>query len=233
MNKLTLILTLLSLPAAAGIAQQSEAELLKQLDTINTGATPAPVPVRAKAADDPAQKPPTEITATKGATYEEKTHKAVFTGDVHVNDPQFKIICDKLTAFLRDSAASGGGAAAKASPDPKSSPTSKPGDAPAKGGGGLRSAIAEGNVTIIQDKPAQNGGEAEHNVGKAQRADYDADSGDVTLKGMPQVQQGVNTQIATDDSTVMIMNRDGRTMKTIGPSKTLIQDNSDTNSKKK
>jgi hypothetical protein len=79
-------------------------------------------------------------------------------------------------------------------------------------------------VVIVQDKPAANGGQPEHDVGIALKADYNADTGDVVLTGWPRVSQGINTQIATSPDTVMTMNRDGHTMKTHGPSRTVIQE---------
>ena len=93
---------------------------------------------------------------------------------------------------------------------------------------GLQRAIAEGNpdypVVIVQDKPGVNGAAPEHDVGIALKADYNADTGDVVLTGWPRVSQGINTQIATSAETVMIMNKDGQTMRTIGPSRTVIQE---------
>lgn len=234
MMKLTFVLTMCALLAVHGFAQPTEGELLQRLDTINTGAGASPAPGLAMPTPGPGAKPPTEITATKEATYDEKTHVAVFIGEVRVNDPQFKISCDKLTATMRDSTAR----APAPSPAPKASPATalakespQPGAAKPGGGGGLKHAIAEGHVVIIQDKPAADGQPPQHSYGRAQRAEYDSDSGDVTLTGWPQVQQGINMQIATEESTVMVMNRDGHTMRTKGPTKTVIQDQPDTNSK--
>src|SRR5581483_4162452 len=219
MSKFLFVLFSLTGCAAIAFAQQDpgEADLLKKLDAINSTAglspssTPAPSPDKKSTSDQ--QQGPTEITATKEATYDEKTRMAVFTGDVHVNDPQFKITCDKLTAFLREQATSSHAAASPAAsptPKPKASPAASPRGGGSTGtGSGLKSAIAEGHVVIIQDKPAANGEAAQHNVGKCQRAEYNADTGDVTLIGWPQVQQGINMQVATEEGTVMIMNKDG------------------------
>src|SRR4051794_31452427 len=54
-----------------------------------------------KAAPTPDPKAPTEITCVKETTFDEKTRVAVFLGEVKVNDPQFKLSCDKLTAYLK------------------------------------------------------------------------------------------------------------------------------------
>jgi lipopolysaccharide export system protein LptA len=174
--------------------------------------------------------------------YDEKTRVAVFTGDnygVFVKDPQFTVNCNKLTAFMRKAAGASapgtpgaprakGKAAAAAGP--KASPGGKrsaPDTAAAKSGG-LQRALAEGNadqpVVIVQEKPATNGEQAQHNVGIAEKADYNADTGDVVLTGWPRVSQGINTQIATSKDTIMTMNRDGHTMKTKGPSRSIIQE---------
>jgi lipopolysaccharide export system protein LptA len=171
-------------------------------------------------AADVAQKAPTEITASQEASFDEKTRKAIFIGEVHVNDPQFNLVCDKLTAFLKKSTGPNG---AKDAPAPNATP--KPAVGP-DDSGGLEKAIAEGHVVITQDKPNPDGGEPTHYIGRGSRVEYDAKTGDVTLTGWPQVQSGINNQVATDQSTVMILNRDGR-MKTIGPSKTVIQEEQD------
>ena len=161
----------------------------------------------------------TEITATSEATFDQQSHKAVFTGNVRVKHPQFTLTSDKLTAFLKKEAV-GGHAAAK--PAEKTGTTSKNRELPG-GGGGLEKVIAEGNVVIVQDRPAQAGGEPVHYVAKAARAEYESSTGNVTLSGWPQVAQGINMQVATEESTIMILNQDGK-MTTSGGSKTLIQD---------
>jgi lipopolysaccharide export system protein LptA len=176
----------------------------------------------------PAEKPkptenkgPTEITATSEASFDEKAHKAVFIGNVRVKDPQFTLTSDKLTAFLKNQDAK-----AAVTPTPAASPASSPANgntaSSREGAGGLERAIAEGNVVIIQDKLDDNG-KPIHYVGKAAKAEYNATTGDVVLSGWPQVQQGINNHISTEESTVMTLNRNGR-MKTSGGSRTLIQD---------
>ncbi len=204
-----------------------ESDLLKKIDTFDSAAdaksSPAAGNTTKKTASksDAQQKGPTEITSTKEATFDNKTRQAVFTGNVHVKDPEFSITCEKLTAFLHDTTA-----AKSDSPAGKSPPAASKEKGNGDGAGGLDRAVAEGKVTIIQDKPGENGGAVKRYVGKAERAEYDAATGDVKLTGWPQIQQGINTQIATEASTVMILNRDGR-MKTQGGSKTVIQEQAD------
>lgn len=150
---------------------------------------------------------PTEITASKETTFDEKTRKAVFVGDVSVKDAQFHLTCEKLTAYLRrDSSRRGAGGSG---PDT---------------GGGLERAVAEGGVVIVQEK-VDDKGEVTRYVGKARKAEYDASTGNVTLSGWPQIQQGINTQVATEEGTVMILNQKGA-LQTRGASKTVISDSS-------
>ncbi len=212
-----------------------------------TAGEDAAKPKKAKAAGDAdaGPKKPTEITASKETTFNEQTRIAVFTGDVKVNDPQFNLTADKLTAYLKKPApepdkktarknkeAAAAAAAAGASPipvkDPKAASPAKA-DANNGPGSGLERAVAEGNVIITQDKVDENG-QVTHYIGKGAKADYNATTGDMVLTGWPQIQQGVNNQVATEEGTVMIMNRNGQ-LKTYGASKTVIQDQSEMNPK--
>ena len=263
--------TLHLLPAACFLAGSAFAQIQSSpspdlfRDTGGTsldgGTSPSPAPSAgkgegkdAKGSKDAAGKPsgPTIITSTGDMTYEERTHCAVFTGPdygVFVQDPQFTVNCDKLTAYMRHAATPGqpGGTASlaakmkagkgskpaatpRATPAPKASPGPK-GKGAAKDAdkaSGLQRAVAEGNpdhpIVIRQEKPAANGAEPEIDIGIAQKADYDADTGDIVLTGWPKVSQGINTQIATSEGTVMVMNRNNNTMKTHGPSRTVIEE---------
>lgn len=87
---------------------------------------------------------------------------------------------------------------------------------------GLQKVIAIGNVTVVQEKKNDRG-DLVKSVGKCGKATYDTVSGDVTLEEWPQIQQGINSQIATQQNTVMILNAKGRS-RTIGGSRTVIVD---------
>ena len=88
---------------------------------------------------------------------------------------------------------------------------------------GIERAVAEGNVVIVQrtKDDAENKGA----VGRAQRAEYVPATGRATISGSPQIQQGINSHIATSPGTRMILHRDGRAS-TVGPSRTVITDSS-------
>jgi len=85
---------------------------------------------------------------------------------------------------------------------------------------GIDRAVAEGNVVIVQQTESRD---QEAAVGRAERAEYVPSTGTVTLIGRPEIQQGINRHLAANDSTRMILNRDGRAT-TEGPSRTVITD---------
>ena len=184
------------------------------------------------------EKKPTEILCSKETTFDGKTRIAVFVGDVKVTDPQFNLVCQKLTAYLKKeagpekAAAKSGTAGAISSPAP--SPVAKAEGKP-KGdnkseASGLDRAVAEGEVVITQDKMDPNSGEVTHYVGRGAKADYNSATGDMVLTGWPQIQQGLNNQVATEEGTIMIMNREGH-LRTQGRSKTILQSDSDKSDK--
>jgi lipopolysaccharide transport protein LptA len=90
---------------------------------------------------------------------------------------------------------------------------------------GMEVVEATGHVVIIQDNTDKNG-KTTKAIGHAESATYVPASGEVTLKGWPSVQQGMNNQVATEQSTVMVLSRNGKS-RTDGPSKTNIVDTSE------
>src|SRR5205085_7676902 len=134
----------------------------------------------------------TEIYADE-AFFDSNKNVGIFRGRVKVNDPRFNVQSDKLTVFI------------------------------SKGENqGLEKAIAEGNVAVVRDRPDPNGGPPTHAVGRSESAVYVAATGDVELKGMPRVQQGLNTHIGTSPDTVMVINQNGQ-LTTHGPIRTDIR----------
>ena len=87
---------------------------------------------------------------------------------------------------------------------------------------GLSKVIATGSVVITQEKPNDRG-DLVKSVGKCGKATYDVSTGDVTMEDWPQIQQGINNQVATQQSTIMILNAKGRS-RTLGGSRTMIVD---------
>lgn len=89
---------------------------------------------------------------------------------------------------------------------------------------GMEVAEASGNVVIVQENTDKDG-QATKAIGRSGFATYTPASGEVILKSWPSVQQGMNNQVATEESTVMVLNRNGKS-KTVGGSKTVITDTS-------
>lgn len=133
----------------------------------------------------------TEIYSEK-AFFDANKNMGIFTGSVKVIDPRFNLQSDKLTVFLRKGQDQG-----------------------------LDRAIADGNVGVVRERPAQKGSEVQRAIGRAEHAVYTANDGNVELTGMPKVQQGMNMHIATSPDTVMVINQGGQ-LNTRGPSRTEI-----------
>ena len=89
---------------------------------------------------------------------------------------------------------------------------------------GLQLVEAFGNVIIVQEN-TDDAGKKVKATGRSGKAVYDPTSGDVTLTVWPSVQHDINMQVATEEGTVMTLNRGGR-MTTKGGSRTVIVDNS-------
>jgi lipopolysaccharide export system protein LptA len=196
----------------------SEAGLAESPNTAEVPRAIAVAPRDAAPAPAPKPKGTTEITAME-ATFDNKKHEAIFSRNVTVTDPEFSVTCERLVAMLKHSGSSA---------DAKNPTERSPAAAPKPVGqekGGLKRAIAEGNVVIRQSKVEADGSTSQ-SVGRAQKADYNAVTGDIVLSGSPTVQQGYNQCIATSPETVMTLNRD-RNMRVVGPHRTIISDKAD------
>ena len=126
------------------------------------------------------------------AFFDSTKNIGIFSGRVKVVDPRFNLQSDKLTVFIT------------------------------KGQNqSLEKAIAEGNVGLIRDRPAANGGPPTRAVGRSDKATYTAATGEVELMGTPRVQEGPNLHVATSPDTVMIISQNSQ-LRTHGPSRTEI-----------
>jgi lipopolysaccharide transport protein LptA len=133
----------------------------------------------------------TEIYADE-AFFDSTKNIGIFSGRVKVVDPRFNLQSDKLTVFIT------------------------------KGQNqSLEKAIAEGNVGLVRDRPAANGGPPTRAVGRSDKATYTANNGDVELVGTPRVQEGPNLHVATSPDTVMVVSQNSQ-LRTHGPSRTEI-----------
>jgi len=133
----------------------------------------------------------TEIYSDE-AFFDSTKNIGIFSGRVKVVDPRFNLQSDKLTVLIT------------------------------KGENqSLEKAIAEGNVGLIRDRPAANGGPPTRAIGRSDKATYTAATGDVELMGTPRVQEGPNLHVATSPDTVMIISQNSQ-LHTHGPSRTEI-----------
>ena len=173
-------------------------------------------------------KGPTEIVALE-ATFDQKAHIAVFIGQVVVTDPEFNVRSDKLTAYLKhDDKPPADAPAARAKPAATPLPEPKADDKKAKSGG-LDKALAEadpGNICTVTQEKKEADGTITHSIGHGKKVHYDAATGDITLYGNPDMQQGINTCVSTDEGTIMIVNRDGH-LRVTGAHKTVIAEKGD------
>jgi lipopolysaccharide export system protein LptA len=201
------------------------------------GAAEAPAaPAAAHAAGTEAKKAkgPTEITSRE-AMLDNRINLATFSGEVEVKDPEYYLTCDKLTVHLRKQKGKGGDAKpATGTPKPIGAADDEPAPkaaAPAeKGGGdgGIEKAIAEGNVTITQDKVDPNG-KKQHYYGKARRAVFDQDKKTCVLYGWPRISQTVEEKdskegreiIATQENTVITLDQAG-IINVAGPNRVIL-----------
>jgi lipopolysaccharide export system protein LptA len=177
-------------------------------------------------------KGPTEITSQE-TQFDGQSRTGVFIGTVKVIDPDFTMTTDRLTVHMAKQEDGGGLSSAEAdgnviivhaneSKNAKggtdASAAATPAPSPTRA---VNSALADPPGPSPSPTPP-----LVLSTGRAQKALYDAKDESVTLIGWPQITQGVNTHISTEEGTRMILYRDGR-LKTYGGSRTIIQDKSE------
>lgn len=146
--------------------------------------------------------------------YDPRASTAVFVGKVTVKHPDFTMQCDRLTAIMKGD-------------DKKKDPNALKSTGPA--GGGLKKAIAEGHVVIVQRKKELDGSVSQSNAW-ADKAVYESSNGDMILTGRPVVQQGINICESLSNETVMVLNKAGKST-VDGPNRMRIHDTAGTEPK--
>jgi lipopolysaccharide transport protein LptA len=144
------------------------------------------------AAGQQSNEPTTTEIYSDEAFFDSTKNIGIFSGRVKVIDPRFNLQSDKLTVFITKGESQS-----------------------------LEKAIAEGNVGLVRDRPAANGGPPTRAVGRCDKATYTATTGDVELAGTPRVQEGPNLHVATSPDTVMVISQNSQ-LRTHGPSRTEI-----------
>jgi len=144
------------------------------------------------AAGQQSNEPTTTEIYSDEAFFDSTKNIGIFSGRVKVIDPRFNLQSDKLTVFITKGESQS-----------------------------LEKAVAEGNVGLVRDRPAANGGPPTRAVGRCDKATYTATTGDVELAGTPRVQEGPNLHVATSPDTVMVISQNSQ-LRTHGPSRTEI-----------
>ena len=143
-------------------------------------------------AEGQSNEPTTTEIYSDEAFFDSTKNIGIFSGRVKVIDPRFNLQSDKLTVFITKGESQS-----------------------------LEKAVAEGNVGLVRDRPAANGGPPTRAVGRCDKATYTATTGDVELMGTPRVQEGPNLHVATSPDTVMVISQNSQ-LRTHGPSRTEI-----------
>src|SRR6267142_1664651 len=202
MKKLLMLMLFVTISAAGRLQGQIPAATAPK-----TSATAPEKKAKKKAASEKQDKSPAENLFGTGSQSNEPTtteiyadeaffdstkNMGIFSSRVKVVDPRFNLQSDKLTVFIT------------------------------KGQNqSLEKAIAEGNVGLVRQRPNPSGGSPTRAVGRADKAIYTANNGDVELVGTPRVQEGPNLHVATSPDTVMVVSQNSQ-LRTHGPSRTEI-----------
>jgi lipopolysaccharide export system protein LptA len=180
-------------------------------------------------------KGPTEITSQE-TQFDGQSRTGVFIGSVKVIDPDFTMTTDKLTVHMAKQEEGGGLSSAEAegnviivhANEAKNTKSGSDAGAPATPVPSPTPTVSSVLADPPSASPIPSPTPPVLSTGRAQKALYDAKDQSVTLIGWPQITQGVNTHISTEEGTRMILYRDGR-LKTYGGSRTIIQDKSEAN----
>ncbi len=187
-----------------------------------------PQPLKPETLAPPAEKkaPKQAIITADTNFFDPSNSISVFQGNVKAKHPDFDIDCEELEIHMKKTekkAGTGPAVPNSAAIDPAkqpaaaSTPAATPESAPADGEGGIEKAIAKGPmVTIVQKAP-----DGSTKIGKGRHVTYDGKTGDITLRGMPQIQDGYNMIIATSVDTVLVITADSK-IRTSGPHETRL-----------
>ena len=204
----------------------------------NTGG-PKPLPLKPTPVAETPKVPAAETVITAGSVFfDSRQGFGVYVDTVVVNHPQFHLTCDELQVYMNkeeEGEKGADGKTAAAPPPPKALPTAgelaasgaaeKSADAADKdkeaGNSSLKRAIAKGRKVLI-NKMSDKG---EPQTGIGREADYDGKTGDIILRGWPQIQEGRNLTVATEPSTYFLIKANGQFQTFGGRSQTrLIQE---------
>jgi lipopolysaccharide export system protein LptA len=210
------------------------------------GPGPKPQPLKPTPLTTPDKAPARTIIDAGSSFFDSRAGFGVFVDDVVLNHPEFHLTADELEIYMNKEekpAEEGGtgadkdkpGAATPTAGGPTAGQLAQDGAAtttPAKGepapserkvGGNIKTAIAKGKKVLITKMSA----EGVMQTGLGREAVYDGATGDVVLRGWPQIQKGENLQVATEPGTYFIIKQNGNFESGGGRSQTRIVQESD------
>ncbi|RBP44571.1 OstA-like protein [Roseimicrobium gellanilyticum] len=199
------------------------------------GGGPKPQPLKPTPLEEKPKTPPQEtVINSQSSFFDSREGFGVFVENVVVNHPQFHLTCDELQVYMNKEEEKGAdGKSAATTPPPPKAPTAselaasgaanKPAsasDAKPDGNSSLKRAIAKGRKVLINKMSDK--GELQTGIGR--EADYDGKTGDIILRGWPQIQEGRNLTVAKSPSTYFLIKANGQ-FQSFGPNETrLIQE---------
>jgi hypothetical protein len=204
------------------------------------GSGPKPQPLKATPLEEKPKTPPQETVITAGSVFfDSREGFGVYVDSVVVNDPRFHMTCDELQVYMnKDEEKKGpdGKPTAAPTPPPAKQPTAsellangaadKPASASDKkddGNSSLKRAIAKGRKVVINKMSDK--GELQTGIGR--EADYDGKTGDMILRGWPQIQEGRNLTVAKEPSTYFLIKANGQFQAFGGRSETRLVNEDD------
>jgi lipopolysaccharide export system protein LptA len=191
----------------------------KESPLSSDGPGPKPQPLKSTPLVSPVKQPVPTVIVANSSFFDSREGFGVFVDDVVVNHPEFHLTSDELEVYMNKEQKP-----ADADPNAAAEPEKRPtagelaangaatdnskGPAPSERNvnGNIKKAIARGRKVIINKLSA----EGEPQIGTGREAEYDGATGDVFLRGMPQMQKGNSVQVAIEPSTYFIIQRDGK-----------------------
>jgi lipopolysaccharide export system protein LptA len=198
-----------------------------------TGPGPKPMPLRATPIT-PTEKPPqrTDIQSNR-LFFDPDKGFGVFVDDVVLIHPDFNLNSDELEIYMNKEqpkpGANGAAATAEAA-GPTAGELAKENAAESaasaesltpsqrRSGGNIKNAIARGRRVLITKLSPE--GESQTGIGR--EAVYDGATGDIILRGMPQIQKGQSLTRAVEPTTYFVIKANGHFYAEGGRAQTII-----------
>ncbi|MDZ4288758.1 MAG: LptA/OstA family protein [Prosthecobacter sp.] len=174
---------------------------------------PAPIPLPSLVGTAPALGKNAVTIESDDSTFDLKNAIFIYTGHVRARHPQFYIECEELEVHMNKD-----DELPEKKTVPKNDPLHVPGTEKKSPDNRVKMAIATGPMVTIE-KRSESG---EIQQGKCKRAVYNGSTGEIVMSDYPQVQSGNMLHIATDPSTEMIFDPNGKFHSNRGRQRTII-----------